>query len=1208
MNIRIIVLIALAAVVLSIPAGAEMNETQGGGGGNGTYPPEWIETPTPVETATPVPEPTSVPETPPVEISAPVVEIRGEVVDAATQIAPFIWTGQNFAGLYYDVDRNLMSDSLTSTVTVPDTIESGDLAYTAYRVESCYKNPEIGEYFAIGWFGERYMAVNGKPYVLSPIIFEMDGCDKKTLVVGDEWDLGNGYFLVATRIDCNENKVWLSLFKDCVEVTSSVIQPHETGDWFGNRMSISGFPGAYTVTMWDVPTTSTFVYQEDLSLEDDVPIFSVYVNAIFCGTVTNLTQLKYAMLIDDDLINVIETGAGMMDAETVTPESVRLVNIKNIDLHRDSDIGIAGDLRIHVAADRDGDGVNNHRYYPYVNRACQTPDPDPTPTPTPPPYPADAPVEIRGEVVEPAGLQTGDIVWNASNFAAFWYDPDGDLMTETLRIASGTLSDYDRTIEEREIEFDYSEWGKYNVTSFMAETYFTGYSANTSGRITGETISLVSNGMLSKVLIDEDNKHTICTGASLELREGYGLKVLQPDVNGGNAQIELLRNGHSVDIDVAKVPATYVYTRDLGAVDDVPLIVIYIDSVFSGIETDMIVVNGIFQISEDYICDRTIEEREIEYVTETMESDFDYSGWGEYDAMSFMAETYFAGYSANTSDDITDETVSLVSNGMLSKVIVDESDKHTISTGASLELPEGYALKLIQLDASGDKAQIELLRNGKSVDTGIICNTPATYVYTRDLGKVDDVPLIAIHVNSIYSGTERDMIVINSIFQISENYISINPGDNYDEMEIVSISSDPFRVKNIRMENYNDIDLSEGETIDLMGDIKLVVADNGTLRFAPVAELTEPGTYEVRGAVHSPDVSQSAAIVWNASNFAFWYEIDSDVATETLEIAPGTLSGLDRTINEGDLMYTTTLLPQDYEYYIDEDEALGKVGGRNVTNYYRGGWMAEEYVDISTGGSTMPNADKLAKLLVEFESSSDKKTLATGEPWSLGEGFTLTAKQIDLQGNKVWMSLAKSGKEIDDSVIDSGASGDSRYMYTEDISGVEDVVVFFCWVDAIFRGTESNLVQVKYVFLIDNDVEKVEPGTTYGNMKVTTASSSQIVLKNDDDLDLSKNTDVEIMKKMFFKVADNDTVRFYPFVEHTIRGAVPAPEEPEESISDADGDGVPDVWDKEPDTPQDYWVNSDGIGRRWGDMNGDGKLTSVDAFMLLQAAAGKIGL
>ena len=1243
MNIRIIVLIALAAVVFSIPAGAEINETQcsSGSGGSGTYPPGWIETPT----AAP----------PPVETPIYAVEIRGEVVDAATQIAPFTWTGQNFAGLYYDVDRNLMSDSLTSTVTVPDIIESGDLEYTAYRVESCYANPEIGEYFAIGWFGERYMAINGKPYLISPIIFEMDKCDKKTLATGDEWDLGDGYSFVVTRIDLAAYEVGLSLFKNGAEVASSVIQPRETGDWFSNYMYINGFPGAYDVAMWNALTTSTFVYQEDVGLEADVPIFSVYVDAIFRGTVTNIAQFKYAMLIDDEYVRVIETGSGMMGAETVTSESVRLINSENIDLHRDSDIGIAGDLRIHVADDRDGNGVANYRYYPYVRRAGSAPDPGPTPTPTPTPHPADGvdEIRIRGEVVEPASMQTGDIVWNASNFAAFWYDPDGDLMTETLRIASGTLSDYDRTIEEQEIEFDCSEWGKYNVTSFMAETYFTGYSANTSGRITGETISLVSNGMLSKVLIDEDGKHTISTGASLELREGYEIQVVQIDVSGDLAKIELLRNGCSVDMDVVKVPATYVYTRDLGKVDDVPLIAIYVDSVFASIEADMLTIKGLFQISEDYICDRTIEERQIEYVAETMEVDFDYSGWGEYDAMSFMAETYFAGCGDNTDEDITDDAISLVSNDMLSKVLIDEDYKHCIFTGTSLELREGYELKLIQLDVSGDQAQIELLRNGKSVDTGIISNAPSTYIYTRDLGKVDDVPLVVIHIDSVIACVGLDRIVINGIFQISEDYSSIKPGDSYGEMEIVNTSSGT-----IRMANYNAINLTEGETIDLMGDIKLVVANNETLRFAPVAELTDPGTYEVRGAVHSPNASQSDTIAWNASNFAaFWYEIDSDVATETLEIAPGTLSGLDRTINEGDLIYTTTLLPQDYEYYINADEALGKVDGINVTNYYRGGWMAEEYVDISTGGSTMPNADKLAKLLVEFETSSDKKTMATGEPWSLGEGFTLTAKQIDLQGDKIWMSLAKSGKEIDSSVIDANA--DSRYMYTEDLSGVSDVVVFFCNVDAVFRGIDSNIVQVKYVFLIDNAVEKIETGTSYGSMEVKTISADRIELTNDGDIDLSRNTDVRIMEDMFFRVADNDTVRFYPFVERTIRNAsggcvavdcakchtvnphtiheehlstgevtceachcdgfgdgIPKCarchcdpiHDLQEVILDNDGDGVPDHWDKEPDTPRGYWVNSQGIGRRWGDMNCDGKLTSADALTLLQAAAEKIDI
>jgi S-layer protein (TIGR01567 family) len=503
------------------------------------------------------------------------------------------------------------------------------------------------------------------------------------------------------------------------------------------------------------------------------------------------------MLIDDDPVSVIETGAGMMELETVTPESVRLVNRRNINLRTDSDTRIAEGLWIHVADDRDGNSVNNYRYYPYIGRGCPAPYPIPTPAPPPTPVMAGGPVEIRGEVVEPASWQTDDIVWNASNFAAFWYDPDDDLMTETLTIAAGALSMYDRTVGEKEIEFDCSEWGKYNVTSFMAETYFTGYSANTSDSITDETISLISKNMLCKVLIDEDDKHTISTGASLELQEGYELKIVQIDASGDKAQIELLRNGKSVDTGIIdNTPATYVYTRDIGKADDVPLVVIYVDSVFSGTETDMLVIKGIFRISEDYMCDRTIGEREIEYVAETRGVDFDYSGWGEYNVIGFMTEKYFAGYNTNTDPDITDETISLVSNGVLCKVLIDEDDTHTISTGASLELQEGYALKLIQLDVSGDKAQIELLRDGKSVDTSIIDNTPATYVYKRDIGKADDVPLVAIHVNSIYSGTETDMLVVKGIFQISEDYTSVKPGNIYDEMKVVNTSSDTIRMVN----------------------------------------------------------------------------------------------------------------------------------------------------------------------------------------------------------------------------------------------------------------------------------------------------------------------------------------------------------------------------------------------------------------------------
>ena len=1059
MNIRIIVLIALAAAVFSIPAGAEMNETQGGGGGNGTYPPEWIETPTPVETATAVPEPTPV-ETP-VEAEPECeamneVEIRGEVVDAATQIAPFIWTGQNFAGLYYDVDRDLMSDSLTSTVTVPDTIESGDLAYTAYRVESCYKNPEIGEYFAIGWFGERYMAVNGKPYLVSPIILEVDECDRKTLAAGDEWGLGNGYSLVVMWIDCNENGVWLSLLKDGAEVASSVIHPHETGDWFGNRMDISGFPGAYTVAMWDVPTTSTFVYQEDVGLEADVPIFSVYVDAIFRGTETDIVQLKYAMLIDDDLVNVIETGAGMMVAETVTPELVRLVNNKRIKLYMDSNTMIAEALRIHVADDMDGNGVANYRYYPYIRRKCPTPEPEPTPTPTPPPptppHPTDGPVEIRGEVANITGTQDEDLVWNAYNFAGFWYDLDDDLMTENLVIWAGALNNPtdDRTIDE-------------GALVYTTHPVFHEY----------------------------------------ELHENENLTV-ESDNNDGDT-------GYWIE------------------------------------------------------------------------------GW--------MVEEYVA--IGGRADKLCTPWVEF-----------EDDDKKTLVTGEEWDLGGGFALTADQIDLEHDQVWFSLCKDGRELDNEVVSTNGTqqdrVYTYTADIGNEEEIPVFSCYVDAVFRGTESSVVQVMYVFLIDNDVMQIKTSDTYGIMEVVTASKSEVNLIN----NEDALDLDTDTTEHIMGDMYFITADDDSaIRFYPMAEYSEPGVYEVRGTVVELDAanpSSGADQVWDYSNFAgFWYGLDDDLATETLTINRSAISfPSDRALDEGTVVYKAYPVYQEYELHEDLGLTVESDRPGGDCGYFIEGFMADEYVAIDN------NADKLCELQVEFK-DDDKKTLATGEEWYLGGGFSLTANQIDLEYDKVWFSLKKDGKELDSEVILCGsgdAPQDRVYTYTADIGGEEEIPIFSCYVDAVFRGTDSNIVQVMYVFLIDDDMLEICTGDEFRRMEVVTASSAGITLINDRAIDLDAGTTEQIMKDVYFKVADNDTVRFYPSVERTIRGAVPPEEEPEESIPDYDGDGVPDLWDKEPDTPHDYLVNSDGIGRRWGDMNGDDRLTSADALILLQAAAGKIGL
>ncbi len=219
----------------------------------------------------------------------------------------------------------------------------------------------------------------------------------------------------------------------------------------------------------------------------------------------------------------------------------------------------------------------------------------------------------------------------------------------------------------------------------------------------------------------------------------------------------------------------------------------------------------------------SIDDGNLVYTTTVQSVRFDYGDWGKYDVIGFMAEKYFAGYVEGEVDrDITDDSISLVSNKMLSKILIDSDKKHTVSTGASLELEEGYELKIIQLDVSGDKAQIELIRNGRSVDDGIISDTPATYTYLRDIGKADDVPVVVIQVDSVFAGTESDMLVIKGVFQISENYKSIENGDTYGEMEVKTTSS-----TGITMKNDDSIGLNEGGNTMIMGDIGFMTSDDG---------------------------------------------------------------------------------------------------------------------------------------------------------------------------------------------------------------------------------------------------------------------------------------------------------------------------------------------------------------------------------------------
>jgi len=504
------------------------------------------------------------------------LQIRGEFVNlTAAQSADIVWNATSFAGFWYDLDDDLATEELrllAGTLSAPwdRTIDENCLMYQtrpAYQQYALYENEGLtvnggAGYHTEGWIGERYVAINGRADKLCKLLVEFEDNDVKTLSTGDAWDIGGGFSLTAKEIDLEKDEVRFCLSKNGLELYNKVVSP---GD--------------------------VYAYTADIGGEDDIPVFSCYVYGVFRGTDVNLTQVMYMFLIDDDVLE-IDTGDEFGDMEVMTANSTQIVlenNKTTIDLDTGTTMCIMGNMHIKTAND-----PNAIRFYPFIK--CTE----------------NGLYEIRGAIHSLVGAQTTNIIWDTTNFAGLWYDLDHNVATEMLRIAAGTLTgpNIDRTIGEGDLvytttstysSFELGKWGQYKAIGFMTEKYFAGYDGTkTDDEITDETISLISKNMMSKVLIDVEDNRAISTGASLQLEEGYKLKFIQLDVDGGQAQLELLKNGKSVDTDIVRSPDTYVYKKDLGKADDVPVIAVHISSILSGAETDMVVIDGIFQISEDY--------------------------------------------------------------------------------------------------------------------------------------------------------------------------------------------------------------------------------------------------------------------------------------------------------------------------------------------------------------------------------------------------------------------------------------------------------------------------------------------------------------------------------------------------------------------------------------------------------------------------------
>ncbi len=505
---------------------------------------------------------------------------------------------------------------------------------------------------------------------------------------------------------------------------------------------------------------------------------------------------------------------------------------------------------------------------------------------------------------------------------------------------------------------------------------------------------------------------------------------------------------------------------------------------------------------------RSIDSGNIEYVTKPTETKFEHNEWGSYQIIGFMAEKYFAGYSENNSKVVGDN-ISPISDGILSKILTDSDDKKSASTGDSLALEEGYSLNVVEVDINGNSVWVQLEKDGEVVDEGFV-SSGQDYVYKTDLGKATDVPTIIVHFGTVFSGSETSAVFVQGIFQISDDYVELGNEDTFGEMEVKSISS-----SEIKMENSDNIGLDKGEIIDLMGKIKFQVADDSTLRFAPILDTSESGTYELRGTVYDASVGNSLP-AWTPFNFeGFYYNIDEGIGTENMTVEQ--FDGAD--IPADKLVYRSA--PQDVKF---EHSSWG--------NFTVVGFMADKYFAGYQDGAVNGSVDDvsllsnniLAKVLTD---SDDKESVSSGSALALENGYSLSIKEVDVNGNSVWVQLEKDGEVVDDNFVSSGQD----YVYKTTLGKAEDIPLIIVHFGTVFSGSETSAVFVQGLFQISDDYTEINNGDTFGNMEVSSVSESGITMKNSDDIGLDKGETTEIMGNVSFKTADDSTLRFYPFVQ-----------------------------------------------------------------------------
>ncbi len=579
----------------------------------------------------------------------------------------------------------------------------------------------------------------------------------------------------------------------------------------------------------------------------------------------------------------------------------------------------------------------------------------------------------------------------------------------------------------------------------------------------------------------------------------------------------------------------------------------------------------ILTISEANALDGSSRPTGIQYTTEKQLKRFQQRDWGSYDCIGYLGEKYFAGYIENQDPDVASylasesERKNPLANDQLTRVLIDDDTEKTVAASSSIDLMEGYDLKVTSIDMNSKKIYLELHKDGAPVDSKVVVPetenskvSDRTYYYMKDSGDLKGLITIAVHFKNAFHGSDRDLASVDGVFQLSEKPESVKTGMKYDRMSISKV--DPTYGM-ITMENLdNTIILGKNMDLGLMRGIRLRTADDSVaddtrpLRFFIYKKITEPGSYLING--RAEDIIDGRQVSWNYDNFpGFYYDLDNDLGREELEIRiSGDLE--DGVLNPGDVVYKATAQSTTFDfadwgkYYV-----IGFLGEKYFAGYVT--TPDEDHTRFLWGASDNSNLisyDVLSRVLIDKEEDANT-TLGAGSTYPLKEDYELRIREIDVEGKKVLVALAKNGREIDQSVVEFAVN--PTYRYEKNLDGADKLVIIAVRFKELLSSQEIDLAELKAIWQISEDVIKVGSGTDLSRvMAIDSVNSNEgqmaIEARNvESTMRLGKDKTIALMADYYIKTADQEEVsqsnplRFFVFKGVTVadNGGFVAPQE-----------------------------------------------------------------